>query len=122
MRAIGYFGGNPLWLKIWAGMIHELFNGKISEWFKYEPLFLGEDLNLVLQQQCDRLSDIENITLSAFANQGGPVSVSGLLEAVTLSPEDLLNALQSLKRRSFIQQEQSLFSLPPVLRQYGKTL
>ncbi|MCT7997226.1 AAA family ATPase [Laspinema olomoucense] len=121
-KAIAYFRGNPLWLKIFAAMIDELFNGRISEAFQYEPLFLGEDLNAVLQQQCDRLSAIEKIALSALANQAGSVSVSDLLAAGTLSPENLLNALQSLKRRSFIQQEQSLFSLLPVLRQYGKTL
>jgi hypothetical protein len=121
-KAIAYFGGNPLWLKILAAMIDELFNGRISEAFQYEPLFLGEDLHSLLQQQCDRLSDIEKIALSALANQPGSVSVSDLLAAGTLSPENLLNALQSLKRRSFIQQEQSLFSLPPVLQQYGKNL
>lgn len=118
--SIERYGGNPLWLKLASNLIHDLFNGKVSEWLQYEPLFLCEDLKAVLQQQCDRLSKIERVALSALADRSDPVAISTLLESVTLSPSELLNALQSLGRRSLVEKERSRFFLLPVLRQYLK--
>jgi len=42
-----------------------------------------------------------------------------LLENGTISSSDLLNALQSLSRRCWIEQQGSFYDLPPVLRQYA---
>jgi hypothetical protein len=34
------YRGNPLWLKIVAAMIQELFGGRVAEFLKYDMLFL----------------------------------------------------------------------------------
>ena len=121
---INIYRGNPLWLKIVAAMIQELFSGRVAEFLKYDMLFLGEELKARLQQQCDRLSDLEKQVMCCIANEIEPVSISKLLENVQLSPDDLCNALLSLGHRALIEKQeqdnQALFSLSPVMRQYVK--
>ncbi|MEO6860542.1 MAG: NB-ARC domain-containing protein [Microcoleus sp.] len=46
---INTYRGNPLWLKIVAAMIQELFSGRVAEFLKYDTLFLGEELKARLQ-------------------------------------------------------------------------
>lgn len=122
---IDTYRGNPLWLKIVAAMIQELFSGRVAEFLKYDTLFLGEELKARLQQQCDRLSDLEKQVMCCIANEIEPVSISKLLENVQLSPDDLCKALLSLGNRALIekaeQDNQALFSLSPVVRQFVKT-
>jgi len=122
---INIYRGNPLWLKIVAAMIQELFSGRVAEFLKYDTLFLGDELKARLQQQCDRLSELEKQVMCCIANEIEPVSISKLLENVQLSPDDLCKALLSLGHRALIekaeQDNQALFSLSPVVRQYVKT-
>ncbi|WP_332959880.1 NB-ARC domain-containing protein [Microcoleus sp. AR_TQ3_B6] len=122
---INTYRGNPLWLKIVAAMIIELFGGRVAEFLKYDTLFLGEELKARLQQQCDRLSELERQVMCYIANEIQPVSLSQILENVQLSPDDLCNALLSLGNRALIEKQeqdnQALFNLSPVVRQYVKT-
>jgi hypothetical protein len=122
---INTYRGNPLWLKIVAAMIQELFSGRVAEFLKYDTLFLGEELKARLQQQCDRLSDLEKQVMCCIANEIEPVAISKLLENVQLSPDDLCKALLSLGNRALIEKQeqhnQPLFSLSPVMRQFMKT-
>ncbi|MEG4799268.1 NB-ARC domain-containing protein [Microcoleus sp. ARI1-B5] len=122
---IDTYRGNPLWLKIVAAMIQELFSSRVAEFLKYDMLFLPEELKARLQQQCDRLSELEKQVMCCIANEIEPVSISKLLENVQLSPDDLCKALLSLGNRALIEKQeqdnQALFSLSPVLRQYVKT-
>lgn len=56
---IEQYRGNPLWLKIVATMIQDLFNGSLSEFLSEDTLFLG-DLESLLHQPFNRLSESEN--------------------------------------------------------------
>jgi len=47
-EAIALYGGNPLWLKLIAVTINELFGGRVEEFLTYDSLFLSEDLTAVL--------------------------------------------------------------------------
>ena len=71
-----------------------------------------------LQQQCDRLSQAEKYTLSLLATKNQPISLAKLLETTETSPSDLLNILQSLYRRSLIEKQENLYSLPSILKEY----
>ncbi|PSB02670.1 hypothetical protein C7B69_26790 [filamentous cyanobacterium Phorm 46] len=119
---INTYRGNPLWLKIVAAMIQELFSGRVAEFLQYDMLFLPEELKARLQQQCDRLSDLEKQVMCCIANEIEPVSISQIIEKVQLSPDDLCNALLSLGDRALIEKQeqdnQALLSLSPVVRQY----
>lgn len=122
---INIYRCNPLWLKIIAAMIQELFSGRVAEFLKYDMLFLPEELKARLQQQCDRLSELEKQVMCCIGNEIEPVSISQLLEKVQLSPSELFNALQSLGGRALVEKQeqdnQTLFTLSPVIRQYVKT-
>ena len=121
---INTYRGHPLWLKIVATMIQELFNGKVTEYLKYDILFLGEELKAILQQHLNRLSDLEEQVIIHVGNAAEPVSISQLLKDMQLPPSELINAIQSLGRRSLIERQEqdkvTLFNLSPTFRQYVK--
>lgn len=130
---INTYAGNPLWLKIVATMIQELFGGRVSEFLKYDTLVLGNDLTAILHRLFNRLSDLEKKVMYRVASEESPVSISQLLEDIKLSPSELFNGIQSLGRRSLIekatptliekkeQSNETLFAVQPVVRQYVKT-
>ncbi|MGA9380994.1 MAG: NB-ARC domain-containing protein [Phormidium sp.] len=118
------YQGNPLWLKIIATMIQDLFGGRVGEFVKYDHLLLNEDLKDVLFQECDRLSDIEKQIICSIAEETEAVAISQILSHLQLPASDLINAMQSLGRRSLIckitQGNETLFNLQPVVKQYVK--
>jgi hypothetical protein len=113
------YQGNPLWLKSVATLIQEL-GGCVTELLPDDTILLPEDLKDVLQQQCDRISEIEKQVLSLLAKESEPVNLAKLLENGTMPASDLLNVLQSLSRRCLIEQQRSFYELPLVVRQYIK--
>jgi hypothetical protein len=117
-QLIDRYRGNPLWLKLVAGMIQDLFAGSVAEFLKYDTLYLGEELKDSLAEQLNRLSDVEKQVMSALAQEAEPVSMSKLLEGVKVPPSEVFSAMQSLGRRSLIEKSQALFNLQPVVRQY----
>ncbi|MFB2837939.1 NB-ARC domain-containing protein [Floridanema evergladense] len=118
------YQGNPLWLKIIATMIQDLFAGRVGEFVKYDDLLLNEDLKDLLFQECDRLSEIEKQIISSIAEETEAVAISQILSHLQLPASDLINAMQSLGRRSLIakinQSNETLFNLQPVVKQYVK--
>ncbi|MGI2905125.1 NB-ARC domain-containing protein [Tolypothrix sp. VBCCA 56010] len=119
---IEYYGGNPLYLKITATMIKDLF-GSISELFKYDYLVLNEDLKYKLNWIFNRLSHLEKQVISVIAADIEAVSLSKLIEKTQLIHTDLFSAIQSLKRRFLIEQHQNdknqiLFTIQPLMKQY----
>jgi len=119
---INTYRGNPLWLKIVATTIQEIFRGRVAEFLKYDMLFLGEELAATLHPQINRLSELEKNLISRLSREANSVSIEQLLQDADLSPSDLFNGLQSLGRRSLVeieeQENESLFNLCPVVRQY----
>ncbi|MCY7383453.1 MAG: NACHT domain-containing protein [Microcoleus sp. CAN_BIN18] len=115
------YQGNPLWLKSVANLMQELGIGA-NELLLNDSILLPEDLKDVLQQQFSRLSELEKQVLSLFCRESEPVNLAKLLECGTVRSPDLLNALQSLSRRCFIDKTGSFYTLPPVLRQYVQEL
>jgi len=104
-----------------ATLIQEL-GISASELLIDDTILLPEDLKDILQQQFDRTSELEKQVMSLLAKENQPVNLAKLLEKAQISSSDLLNALQSLSRRCLIEKEGSLYTLPPVLKQYIKEL
>ncbi|MGB3207917.1 MAG: NB-ARC domain-containing protein [Crinalium sp.] len=121
---INQYAGNPSWLKMVATTIKDFFGGRVSELFKYDTIFLSEDLKQTLHQQYNRLTDLEKQVISALAVETNPVSISKLIQSINLPPLDVFNAVQSLERRSLIEKQQqsseAVFTLQPVVREYIK--
>ncbi len=117
-KLIHPYQGNPLWLKSVASQIQELEENLI-ELLPDDAILLPEDLKDTLQEISDRLSQPEKETLSLLATKNQPISLAQLLvETTQMSPSELLNTLQSLCRRSLIEKQENLYSVPPVLREY----
>ncbi|TAG97228.1 MAG: ATPase [Oscillatoriales cyanobacterium] len=119
-QLIDLYRGNPLWLNIVATMIQDLFGGSVSEFLSYDTLFLG-DLESLLEQQCDRLTEPEKQVMGWLATPE-PADISKIPENLQLSPPELLKVIQSLGRRSLVetvkQNGRSYFTIQPVIREY----
>ncbi len=121
------YSGNPLALKIVATTIQDVFNGNISEFLNQKIAVFG-DIDALLEQQEERLSDLEREVMYWLAINREPITFSQLQEDI-VSPgtsHRLLEALESLVRRSLIdkatpteiQKSAPLFTLEPVLMEY----
>ncbi|MEG3906163.1 NB-ARC domain-containing protein [Microcoleus sp. B4-C5] len=115
------YQGNPLWLKSVATLIQDL-GGGVTELLPNDTILLPGDLKDVLQQQFDRLSELEKQVISLLAKESQPINRAKLLENDIIPASDLLNALQSLSRRCLIEQQANFYTLPPVIREYIKWL
>ncbi|MEB3177828.1 MAG: NB-ARC domain-containing protein [Nostocaceae cyanobacterium] len=113
------YQGNPLYLKSVATLIQEL-GGCVTELLSDDTILLPEDLKDVLQQQCERLSEIETQVISWLAQESEPVNLAKLIKNGTILASDLINAVQSLSRRCLIEQQGILYNLSLVFKQYIK--
>ena len=113
-----------MWLKIVATMIQDLFNGSLADFLSDDTLFLG-DLESLLDQPFNRLSESEKQVMSWLASETAPVSISKVPENLQLSRSHFLKVMQSLGRRSLIEKipegDRTFFTLAPVLKEYVKT-
>ena len=118
-RLIDFYNGNPLWLNIIATAIIDLFNGSVQKFLSYPTLFLG-DLEPILKQHYQRLSESDKILINWLANQDKPVDISHKPPEL-LSDSDFLKAIQSLRKRNFLDKSPAL-TLQPAIKQYVNNL
>jgi transcriptional regulator with XRE-family HTH domain len=123
---ITVYQGHPLALKIVATLINELFNGDVSQFLRQNTLFLG-DLQFILHQQYQRLSDHEKNILNTIAETDKPLSLQELTAqyATQLRCSQIMDCLNSLKRRSLLEIDENnqlnFYSIQPVVRKYIKS-
>ncbi|WP_339383576.1 NACHT and WD40 repeat domain-containing protein [Oculatella sp. LEGE 06141] len=113
------YTGNPLALKIVATTIQDLFNGYISKFLQQEIIVFG-DIRDLLDQQFERLSELEKHLMYWLAISREPVEFCELREdLVSPVPQlHLLETLESLGRRSLIEQNAACFTLQPAVMEY----
>lgn len=119
---VNLYTGNPLALKVVATTIQDLFGGDISEFLKQETTIFGDIRNL-LDQQFERLTEVELCLMYWLAISREPVSLSDLQQdmATKTSAYSLIESLESLARRSLIEKDAKLFALQPVVMEYVTT-
>ncbi|MEG4507263.1 NB-ARC domain-containing protein [Microcoleus sp. F6_B4] len=121
---INLYQGNPLWLKLVAQTINNLFSGRVSQYLSYQPVFLGDELTPILQQHYQRLSEIEKQAISQLSNEIEPVSLTQWMAKCQGAQGELCKAIQSLARRGMIEklngETETVFTIAPVLKQYVK--
>ncbi|MEH2119623.1 NB-ARC domain-containing protein [Nostoc sp.] len=128
------YAGNPLALKIVATTIQDVFNGNVTGFLQQDTSVFG-DIRDILEQQFERLSDLEKDIMYWLAINREPITLSELREDI-VSPvpqAKLLEALESLGRRSLIEKaslpealptptliekSEALFTLQPVVMEY----
>ncbi|MEH2067005.1 MAG: NB-ARC domain-containing protein [Nostoc sp.] len=122
--------GNPLALKIVATTIQDIFDRNVSEFLQQDTVVFG-DIRDVLEQQFERLSDLEKDIMYWLAINREPITLKELRDDI-ISPvpqAKLLEAVESLGRRSLIEKATptliektaSLFTLQPVVMEYVTT-
>ncbi|PMB50790.1 hypothetical protein CEN40_00890 [Fischerella thermalis CCMEE 5205] len=113
------YAGNPLALKIVATTIEDVFDGNVTEFLRENTAVFG-DIRDVLDQQFERLSHIEKDIMYWLAINREPIPLSVLREDMVSpvpSPK-LLEALESLLRRSLVEKNAATFTLQPVVMEY----
>lgn len=118
-KLVSHYSGNPLALKMVAEMINEVYSGNIKSFLDDgAPVFsLIRD---VIGGQFSRLSLQEQSILYWLAIERESVKLDDLRENIitSTSKKDLMLALQSLRRRSLIEQSQNGFTLQNVVMEY----
>jgi WD40 repeat protein len=117
---ITYYSGNPLALKLVSEPVYELFQGDIAVFLEQKDGMINNVQDL-LTQQFQRLSELEQIILHWLAIEREAVSLNELHADMLPAPSkgELLEALNSLRRRSMIESSSTArFSLQPVILEY----
>lgn len=123
---IRIYGGSPLALKLIAATIENIFNKNVADYLKWGTISISTDYREILDNQFQRLSRLETKLMQAIAREEKPLSFSKLREILEqdFSVSNLIEALESLGRRSLIEKKSSdnthefLFDLQPAIRKY----
>ncbi|MBD2248284.1 NB-ARC domain-containing protein [Nostoc sp. FACHB-888] len=113
------YAGNALALKIVATTIQDVFDGNVAEFLQHYTAVFGSIRDL-LDQHFSRLANLEKDIMYWLAINRKPVSLSEIREDI-VSPiplQNLLEALESLVRRSLVEKSTALFTLQPVVMEY----
>lgn len=101
------YSGNPLALKIVATTVYELFSNNISEFLTqiHQESAVYGDIRTLLKQQFQRLSELEKKVMYSLGANREYVSFRELKDdwLTTESPIKVMEALESLLRRSLIE-------------------
>ena len=113
------YAGHPLALKVVSTTIQDLFEGNIAEFLRQEMTVFG-DIRDILDQQFERLSNLEQEIMYWLAIAREPISLSQLRSDLVLpiAPRKLLEALESLSRRSLIEKNAARFTQQSVVMEY----
>jgi WD40 repeat protein len=118
-EVLSRYASNPLAVKIAATTIQELFCGDISSFLEQGVGIFGDICDL-LDQQFERLTDLGKLVMYWLAIHREPVSLSELREDIisAITPQKLLETLESLERRSLLERSPAGFTLQNVVMEY----
>jgi hypothetical protein len=115
------YQSHPLWLEMTATMIQDLFAGKVTEFLAYPDLILSNAIASQLSRLWIRLTESEKQVMNYLAQQDDAVTVSQILQAIPHPPTELLKAIESLKRRCFLEDTLNLVGASN-MENYGSAL
>ncbi len=122
-RLAEYYAGNPYVLNRIATTIYQLFNGNITEFLEQKVTVFGTILNS-LNREFENLSDIAKAIIQCIVLNHQPISFSKLRIQIpsSVSSPVLLETLELLQARSWIDTSAGMFSLQPMMMEYAKSL
>jgi hypothetical protein len=114
------YSGNPLALKLVPETIRELFDGDIAAFLREDSLIF-DDIRDVLDQQWARLAPLEQDMLLWLAIEREAISFHSLGDNLVpaRSRREVLEALNSLQRRSLLEKRATGFTLQNVVMEYA---
>lgn len=118
-RLCQLYSYNPLALQLVASFIQDLFDGEIEIFLEQDTIFFG-DIYRLLDQQFERLSELEQTVMNWLAINREGTELAGLTEDIIppVSRAKLLEALRSLVWRSLIEQRAQAYTQQPVVMEY----
>ncbi|WOD41062.1 NB-ARC domain-containing protein [Nodosilinea sp. E11] len=118
-QLIDRYRGNPLALKIVATSIRDLFGGSIAEFLQDNTLVFS-GMRRLLQQQCDRASELEKQIMTWLAIHREWVTLDQLQRDLgsAIPRRQVLEAIEALHRRSLVERGTLGFTQQPVVMEY----
>ncbi|MFM6250580.1 MAG: hypothetical protein ACKPEQ_15770, partial [Dolichospermum sp.] len=100
---ITLYQGHPRWLNIITLTIQEYYHDSVSQFLAdNNELFLG-DIEALLENNLDRLSELENRFINWLATQNEPIDIFQKPADIELSNARFLQIRQSLTRRCLVE-------------------
>lgn len=117
------YGGNPLFIKIVATAIQDLFGGNIYNFIQQGTVVFG-DIREILDRQFNRLSDLEKQIMYWITLNPNAISLRQLQKEIfpAVSQRKILEAIESLQRRSLIERGASCFQEKVVIEYIAERL
>jgi hypothetical protein len=123
------YRGNPSALRVVSNIVQEFFGGDVIQFMSQSTVFVTDVVTELLAQQIERISELESDVMYWLAIACQPISLSELKTKLwrSVSTTDLLDALQSLQRRSLIEKDataegsEAIFTLQPVVMKFVTT-
>lgn len=116
------YSGNPFALKVVAATVLESLSGNLSAFLEYgqQNILVFSEIQDLLKAQIARLTQFERTVMNWLAVHRQEVTVQGLQGDLValMSAAELLNAMQSLRRRSLVECNGISFTLPPMVMEY----
>ena len=118
-RLVSLYSGNPLALQIVAAAIKDLFDGNVDRFIDHSVIIF-DDINLLLDEQFNRLSALEKQIMYWLAIEREPIEIEALEANIlrSFSKRQLFEALKSLVRRSLVYKAGAGFTQQPVVMEY----
>ena len=122
---ITLYQNHPSWLNIIASTIINLHQGSVSEFLEdEEELFLG-DIEVILESQLARLSELELKVINWLAMQDEPIGIGQKPDTMEVSTAKFRHIIQSLTRRCLVEKvsvkEGAKFQLNAIFKIYIKS-
>lgn len=120
-----HYAGNPAALNCFATMVQELAAGNVANFlnlFRLEELYFNE-LGTLLHQQLSNLTTLEKKLLHYLTSFPTGRTLSQFISAQHLDvpKHSLIEGMQSLLRRSLVEQKGQIFKLQPYVSAYIRT-
>lgn len=122
---IDLYHGNPQYLQEIATLIKDFFDDSVADFLAEEVLILSNGMRSQFKLLFERLSKVEKEMVLALSKLGKPTSREDLKESLDLPSTELINALQSLQKRSLVnrkKENKTLFYLCPLFTEYVTNL
>ncbi|GBF79324.1 NB-ARC domain-containing protein [Aphanothece sacrum] len=109
------YRGNPLFLKLVGARIKEVFGGNITDFLEYATRNFS-DVNLLIEMQYERLSEVEKAIIQYLAKVENPVMFAQLRQEI--KQPGLTDGVASLTKRALIERSEAGFIIQKLVKLY----
>ena len=115
-----HYSGNPLALKLMADTVQQFFGGDVRRFLQSHSFIFG-DIRHLLTQQVEQLPPLAQDLLFWLAVEREPCPIETLQQNLMPAPHGthLIEALQTLRRRSLVEAQNGRFFLQNVIAEFA---